>query len=375
MRVVVLAVAIFGLTFASGPPAVRAEPGPVRSWLGYQPARPLVIPRDKGVPPPKMLANDVQFLLRLALDDQGKVDSIAFADSSSIEFSTWSAPISDHLMSISFDPARRDGTPVRSLLPIKVQVSPQVYSQLLEFPVDTAGKVDLDLFELALHWAGVQPPSIIEFPSYFANVDHSDTTGLVPAVLFAVTLDSTGRLLEVDTVASTAGTFTSQLLSACRYATFAPASINGHPSASSAYLLISLFHELTYPTPPFRPDRLVDSVEPIEAYRIRCFPLLAEEILKPIPRRAPTRSAPATGFGRYFKGTVTVACRFDETGHSIGCRPSALELRLRSQAVKLSRQIRYYAAVSPRLEPTRYADLITFEFRESIVRIDYSWLR
>ncbi len=184
----------------------------------------------------------------IVVNERGRVDSlvpIRKRDSSIVRF------YRDHLTSLHFQPGIRDTVVVPMRLPVVLYVGALGTAPVLTFPVEVdRGVVNTDLYHEALALNGIQAPTLKLFPSYSCTKFQAYQSMIYRTALFRVELDAGGRPTEVTPVMSTCEGYVDQLRSACLWAEYSPAKIDGKAVPFTAYLFVSFFPDVDCPTAP-----------------------------------------------------------------------------------------------------------------------------
>jgi hypothetical protein len=275
-----------------------------------------------------------------------------------------------------FQPGTVDEVLQSLVLPVVASFRPQVRVPELHFPIDSSGRVDdYLLYEEALKLNGLSLPRVLSFPSYFYVVDsHEVANGRYAVVVVKAVIDTAGNLVEAVPAVSTAGGFTDQLVSACRYAEYAPARMDGEPMTTEGFLVISLFPSLVYPTSPvdFVSDEDLSwhrarSVE----WRLDTLGLLAAPI--PIQRRPHSFHLPGPHENRH--DTVNVVLKVDTLGRATPRHQSKAVPAVTRAVLAVARQMTFYPALDYGAKVREFSGVVRMEFTGSAnIRIAYFWL-
>lgn len=316
---------------------------------------------------------DLRLPMVVALDSLGGISDVVADDVESQPFADYVRSI---LQKASFEPGTFDGVARPMRLPVIVEFRPRVKLPRIGFPVDSLMRVsDYGLYERGLNLNGVEPPRVLRFPSYFF-VPNSDPEAPVscPVVLVKVTLTESGTPVRAEAVVSSAPAFTEQLVSACRFAEYAPARVSGHPIASVGFVLLSLFPTTVYPTKPLdflRSDKLTLHEERSVQWRIDTLGLLAV----PVPVRPLQEVRRLDGPYERYRDTFTVVLTIDTLGVVTPRHQNTTIPSLSRAVFALARYMAFYPALDNQGKPVSFSGLARLEFTGSAdVRIHYCWL-
>lgn len=282
------------------------------------------------------------------------------------------------LLSLDFTPGKiqRKNSPM--LLPSLARSWPKAKHMSFVFPIDEEESIsNMSLYEEGIKLNGVNPPRIREFPSYFCGLSPGDTMQIYPYLLAKIGLDRTGKPIIIKLIRSTAGVFTDQLLTAINWGKYEPMMRDGVELASPAYILISLYPEIGYPT------KLLDvSSGNFESHReserVRILiDTLGEIMSPPIPRSTrPLTYRSADGLGVH-NDTISGRIRIDTLGHVHIGLISNSSARAKKSCRAITDQLLFYPALDFSGRPKNFSGLIYFQFDETstFVRISLEWLR
>ena len=165
--------------------------------------------------------------------------------------------------------------------------------------------------------------------------------------------------------------FTDQLISAVMYAEFAPARINNQAVSSTAYLVISFFNLVNYPTKIWD-KQLLDSMSILNKNRIQLFPDKIGLINKPLPKAVPGDIINARAFPVNVFIPIEVRLIVDSTAKVIpsvtGNVSEFIKTRVRSYLSKK----KFYPAIDFTGNPVKHKGKIELHpNNESTIRILY----
>ncbi|RME20313.1 MAG: hypothetical protein D6800_13270 [Candidatus Zixiibacteriota bacterium] len=314
----------------------------------------------------------VDLRLRLLVDTEGMPRLYDNTDTVPPEI----RPVLDSLLSATrFLPGSFDNQPVVQVIPFKILGFSGQHTLQLAFPVaaDTTVK-DPFLYGEALRLNEVEMPRIREFPSYFFQFLPDDSSKVYPYLLVRVTLDSTGRLVEAETIHNSARSFADQILTAVNWARFRPASVRGEATPVTTWLMISFFPEVSYPTSVLTAKDW--SAAPLrERLRVHFLPDTTGLLMPPLPRYHQKGFIRLAKAKNRFYGTVHLPLAIDSNWVATLGRLRGRSDLLRRMCRELLSRERFYPALAADSRPVPFRGLIgmTFDGSEN-VRVAYSWL-
>lgn len=223
------------------------------------------------------------FELEFFISPDGCTDSVTFVggDSKDISPSLWGA-----LQGMDFEPARYEGDSIAYILPAVLEIKkrngqPRIN---LEFPYNPHLKAkNKKLIIKTLRRNGYAPAVMEYLPGYFCTPPVSLAPGEVPYAVYKITLDSTGFIENVETVASNAPGCAGMMSSVMLYGVFLPAERNHRPVPSDTYVTVRNFPNLGKslkewpPLYPGQPDYFLNYL------RVEALPYLDSGVVYPIP--------------------------------------------------------------------------------------------
>jgi hypothetical protein len=277
---------------------------------------------------------------------------------------------------LKFHHALKDGAPVSSKLAVKVLFRRGRYFPEFIFPVDTAGFiVDHQLLASAYEANGIMFPKLISFPSYSGAFSDNDSSLTYSFIVLRLDIDSTGALTNVQVAGSTYPDFDVQLQSASLYATFAPATINGHPAASVAYLVVSFFPQLRYPLKSWELSNYPE-MSPQKKATVRLLADTVGIICPPVPRRHAGEIVIVPGLHNRFSYSTSYTLKIDTLGRAGYFLEKKILPRGRAAMKQIKKMITYFPAMTMGGHPAYYEGPARFHFSGSInVRVEYLWLK
>ncbi len=352
--------------------ALSSSAGERYAYHGFAPAYPESRPPFPGASRLPYFARERLIRALVDIDTAGNVTRVAAGEPSDSAFVRYAE---GWLRSVRFVPATTDGVPSASRLPLMLQYRPGVRHPEFHFPVDSTKAVsDASLFFQATACNGVVPPLLEEFPKYFCSFDRSDTSGAGRYVLLGISLDETGQITEVRTVASTHDAFAEQIKSASLWASFAPLTVHGVPKPTECFLLVWFYREVNYPTSVWRRHELLDRAL-LDRFRVRLLPDTLGLLATPVPARLDGNHYTLSGPHVALIDTVTALLTIDTAGGVRATRVSVGPGHLYDAVRQLASRMRFYPAVDNHGSWRRFSGLATFFFEGSpSIRIRYHWL-
>ncbi|MEW6051419.1 MAG: hypothetical protein AB1644_10210 [Candidatus Zixiibacteriota bacterium] len=285
------------------------------------------------------------------------------------------ATFNDYFRQLDFAPGLVSGIQKAQNLSIGIRVQPRVPFPIVLYPVDSTGQVaHPDLYLETLRQNGFDPPSLISFPWFHADLKPWDTSAVYRYVLLRVSLDSLGHPEEIETVRSTYPAFTQQIASAANYARYDPARVDGTPVRSDCLVLISFFPELSYPSQTWSADA-PDTIPLLRRLLVRTVVDTNVLLSLPIPRLASTDELSVGGRIVPAMDSMSVRFEIDTLGRATFRQIQPYTGKLLEFAQALARQLRFYPAQKFDGSPIKYSGLA--RIRPSgvkTIRIDYLFM-
>ena len=274
---------------------------------------------------------------------------------------------------LRFEPGRRQLDKIDMLLPISVVVGDTAYPPIVRFPVDRFRWVkESPLYFEALAMNGVQGPTLVRFPSYYFKPSETPTNRY-PYKLFRIDLDSTGRASSIQFIKGDSDTFNDQLASAIRFAKFEPASVNGVPRAVQAFLLVSLFSQVKYPTAQWEIGE-VDEMSGLDQARVRVTADTVGLMQTPVPVKDWSGEIKDNMQKGLIEGEITARVVVDTSGSSGVREHSTSDWRPIAVLGMRAFRTKFYPARNWSGEPLPCTGLVLIDYiDESNVRIRFSW--
>jgi hypothetical protein len=282
----------------------------------------------------------------------------------------------DFLRAYDFCPGRDDGRLSEQIIPVQVRLGPYGWRPDVTFPVDSDLVVlDSRLYEEALGRNGITLAKIESFPSIFCTLKPKDTLVVYPYVLVRVDLDSLGTPSAIEPVTSNCTSLSQSIQSAAAWARYVPSMQNGRAVASTNYLLVSFFPDVSYPTsvwpshPPLAPN----------PYQNLMFRLSADTVgllSPPLPRHGISEEVSLPVERLPYMDSVAVQIRVDTLGRMTVQRVFPANKWTSKLAKGLPRGIRFFPALAfdgSTMPYTGWAFVTTLNERS--IRIRYSWLQ
>jgi len=197
----------------------------------------------------------MQFDIRFYLSSAGMVDSFSYT---SVNRDIYVRKLTGTLNSLRFFPAQVNNSPEPFILAGRLHLKPK-YNRTqvtLQLPFDEPMcRFNSQLVRETFLLNDYELPGLESFPSYYCGRGSDTPDGAdYPFVIYEISIDSTGRLLDYQELISE-GTECAKLLSnVLLHARFKPASRRGGRFESRFYLIVRLFDSLKYPTPVWKPQ-------------------------------------------------------------------------------------------------------------------------
>lgn len=366
MLVVLFAVSVL---MTASVAADNSAPLPRAAYLGFAPAYPppdLLLERKDPLLP---ITQDSLVWLTLLVDAKGHPTGFT-ADT------LYDSAVTKHLMQF-FEPARltpaaREGRAIASALRLHIRIRPNGLAPMVFWPVGSDGLVmDQTLFEQTVRSNDVLPPSLRTFPSYHGDIKRKDSLTVYPFVLIRVDLDSAGVPTAITPLRSTYGGFDQLLYTACNWATYTPALVQGRAVPSTVYVFVAFLANVSYPTRP------LDFAMPLplrDALRVRTLYDTLGPLAPAIPRFIADDSLLMEGNPGITNGEGAVLCLVDTLGRARAARV-AVTTNLQPRLQRLVSQLEYYPALDHSGRPFGFVGPLRVRFTGSAyVRINVLWL-
>ncbi|HKK21844.1 MAG TPA: hypothetical protein VJ983_10260 [candidate division Zixibacteria bacterium] len=333
----------------------------------YPNSRPLFQPPRRRINPPLETVSEIS----LKIKKDGSVDKVIAVQGADSFLVNYARP---YLSGLEFTPAEVNGKSEKSILPVRVRIQPGVTVPDFFFPVDTDLSVlDQSLFVDAIEAFNIVPPRVLKFPSYSCTLQSTDSMNVYPYALLRISLDKAGELTDVSIDTTTYPVFAQQILSATRFASFAPARVKNKAVSSDALLLVSFFPQVSYPNRGWTADT---TWHPglLEGLQVRLIPAKYGLLSSPLPRRVPAETYPRS-VAPAVSGKISVGLNIDSTGTVTSWSLNRIDPDTRKQVTAMLRSLRFFPAIG--------FDGITCPFRglayftisgHTNIRIDFTWL-
>ena len=310
-------------------------------------------------------------LVLMSIDESGRVSEARPDDPGDTTLMSY---VHSYLKSLTFQPARFADAAEASVLPLLARITPRVKKPEFIFPVNSDYTVeDRDLYMKAITLSGIEPPKVSRFPSYFSTVTQPDSAGTYPFMVFKVSLDSTGRLVDFSDEIIAESKYADQLRSALLYAEFSPALARGKPVAADAYLMISFLPHLSYPSRTW-PPAAVDSASLKEQIRVRLIPAKVGLLSKPVPVRHNAFRMASGGQPAYFIGTMCLGFTVDTLGNVAFQHTTIVRREIFEYIRRIVGKWRFYPALDWNGRPVPFYGEMLLDFDTSeFIRIRYLW--
>lgn len=337
----------------------------------------LAYPRDSVQTPSEIrfpfMTQERMLSLQLNISKKGKLEGVTPDDESD---SLLAAYCRKAMSKSRFEPARFEGKKVNSNIGIKALFEPGQNRLQLFFPIDHEGQVnDRSLYENSYRANGIEPAELISFPSFYCDLDWSDSLEQSPFVLIKVTLDSTGQLIAFEELFSTYPTFTMTISSAALYAQYRPMKVMGRPTESVNFLKVSFYPQLGYPTLPWQ-QKSSNDYSILRKAQVQFFPDTVGMLDFPLPAFLPGDFYTDSGPHQMYQDTVFVTLSIDDRGKPAIRRFSKTSQEIRNALFESVSSIRFYPALDYAGNSHQFIGLAEFMYDGSAkIRIDYKWLR
>jgi hypothetical protein len=310
--------------------------------------------------------------LILDLDGKGRVTKVAPENPFDTGFARYAGP---WMESLAFEPALFQGKKTVSRLPLTLHFQLRTEAPDVFFPLDTSGAIaDADLYFEAFRLNGIRLPHLEEFPSYFCDLQLSDTSVALKFVLLRLKLDETGGVVDIEEVRSTFGAYTMSIMSAALWADFSPAIVQDTAVASECFLLVSFFPQINYPTRVWRRSQ-PDSLSLLDRFRVRVLPDTVGFMVKPLPARASGDVFRLKAGQQLIRDTVNTVLFIDTSGRARMGQFNRAGKEIVSYVRAFVSRLRFFPALDYEGQPHLFSGLVSFVFQGSQeVRVIYHWL-
>jgi len=353
--------------------------------------------KDLSVELPR-LRNRERTPVVLFFDNQGRVDStILIPDPDT----AWQQSVTASVEGLRFLLSEQDESRPPSLT-IATRHLPRTRSAELVFPLDETGRVaDPNLLIWTLEFNEHYLPDIRYFPSYACDLGPDNPDKGMKYVLFRVSLDSTGAVIDRQLVSTNYSAFVDQINSLLLYAQFSPAMIDLEYQDCEFFLMVSFFHHTLYPTLPFGP--VADSLSEIddreqpratlktrlrrqriassgpEPYytplQVRVLPAAEGIVSLPLPHPELTDSVATGILFRYLGGNQTALISIDTLGKTRLLSTSAGNRETKKAVTAFVNALRFYPAISSDGAKKRYRGLVELGMNgTTTAAVRYLWL-
>ena len=355
------------LTFAVSSRAERPE------TMGFAPAFPKKLPAFETDNRAPFMTDwrDLSFVLHL--DKKGRVEDATLTEPGDSSIYTF---LEDYFDELRFEPARLDGEKVASLLPVVCRLDPRQPIPQMSFPIDPDRSVANGAeYNRALRLNEIILPAVIKFPSYSADLVSAAKSDACPFVLLQLDLNEGGQVIARKKLLSNYDSYDDQVLSAVLYAEFTPAMVRGRAVVATAWLLVSFYPFVTYPTAIYESsDTAAKSV-----WDRRRLSILADTtglMTAPVPRQYPADTISLGSKFTYHRDNLQVSLRIGRDGRASITKAGKTSPEIHKAAIQAVRNMQFYPAVDFRGEPQFFTGAAAIEFTGSrTVRIHYHWLR
>lgn len=365
-----LTVIAFVPVLATTPSIVSARP----SYLGFEPAYPRQAPRVEGRFAWYRLDTDSVRIMTLGVSADGRHVAVQMPSGGNPRDIDLVTALFQYMKGMAFEPARHDGVPVESRVPVLVRFRAGGVVPEVQFTIDWEGRVtDYDLYRLALEINGIEPPRLRRFPPLLSAVRRADSLAQYPYSLVRLDIDTAGRATAVEIVRTTHQGYEHQTVTACNWADFEPARVDGTPTPAPVYVLLSYFPEQSYPTPAWTAppsDSVIIQMRLSVSVRADTLGLLA----KPVPRNVFTEKFTLTEVPGASFSSAGIWAEVDTLGNARGLRVGSTFETTISRFRTLLEQLRFYPAIAMNGRPIRYMGPLEARFVGSgDVRIRFLW--
>lgn len=306
--------------------------------------------------------------LRFELNKKGEVKGVYPVDE---EDSLVLDFFSDYLNSLTFKPATYNGKEVKSTLFGKITYRGNVKNSTFIIPGNNPDSwEEYGLLLKSAAASGLSLPKFKTFPAMNHDVEAKDSLLVYPFGFYKVRIDESGKVLAIDSLYSTLGTFDGQVQAAIMYSDILPLSFKKKKSGAEFYLLVSAFARHSYPTKEWS-DR--DTVL-YDRLRIRQIYQLGEILSPAIPDFSRATFLPGSIF-KLFTEDVYLRIKVDTLGGVKIVRSNSLNSSLRKRFMDFFRDNQFYPAIDLEGKPVEFEGSIRFYLDTAKnVRIEYLWL-
>jgi hypothetical protein len=307
----------------------------------------------------------------LQVDSLGSVTSLSIADPAD---SLYEDIYHDYLAAIRFEPGLHSGRPTAMALVVQLRVGAVCTAPHVRFPVEpNRGVVLTDLYWESFRANGIEVPRLVSFPSYYYEFHAPDYWQLYPYIIYRVELDSTGDVTAARLVGPD-DPFADQLRLGIHWGQYSPLKRDGVAQASVGFLIISLFPNLSYPTPAI--DYRADSLSADWDYlRVRFLPDTIGVMVPPVPKL--DWSGPAEMHRSAVRPSGFVSARVQVNQAGLGQIAGLVTDSPAIRGVLATRadQRRFYPAIDFSGQPQPYEGLLYLKLgSESNIRVWFSWM-
>lgn len=349
------------------------QAGQPTSILGFEPA---FSDRDIELPLPRSMASSRktrEIGCRILVSPSGAIDSITLEKPGD---SIWLYRVIDTLRTERLQPALFVGNAVSCILPASLVFRPRSRIAELLLPLSSDGSVRIydDLIR-CLVLNDIHPPRIDSFPLYYFERPAVDSLVNVPPYLLArLELDSSGLVVDAETVSSTLPVYDRQIMNAVHWAKFAPARVHEAKVGAPLWLLFTIYSQATFPAPVWRAAE-VDSLDLWERLRLRALPDTIGLMHYPIPRRTEPLTWSADGSHVSIRDTVSATLSVDTAGRGKLSWVNARDPVILSAIRRIIGGMGFWPATGFSGRPQEFEGNMRFIFNGTrTVRMELPWL-
>ncbi len=341
-------------------------------YYGYSPALPKTLELPKFELNFPFIQNEQSILLLLEIDQSGSFKKAVLDNAGDSVVSKY---VLSSLNNLSFEPALKKGQPCLSTLPVWARVNPRFREATIEFPVGADFQItNRSLYFQALKLLGVEFPKIRTFPPYFCDLSPRDSLDFLPFALIKLNLNDSGQVNSSEIVNASLPAFARQIESAALWAGFSPLKVDGKAEPGSAFLLVSFFPQLQYPTNEIEIKN--DSIYPWhERWRVQLLPDTVGLMLPAMPQNRDIIELTLSGKDRLNSGEVVADLIVDTLGN-VKVRSIDTKNPPRHKAVAFAlKDVKFFPATGYNGKLVNFNGKARFYFRNSSkVQVEYLWL-
>lgn len=313
-----------------------------------------------------------QIQLRLDIDSKGRlVDWSPENRGDSLSASRYRT----YFENLIFEPGRVNDTATAMKLLVRLSHDSNGGAPRIVYPVKPDRSVGrADYYWQALGELGVEVPALVSFPSYDFVSESPDRWRRYPYMIFKVWLDISGRVSHVEFVSGSSERYQKQLRSAIRWGKYRPLKIDGQAVASEAYLVLSLYSSVEYPTQPLAHEA-ADNFSVWDRTRVQLVADTAGLLAGPIPKKDWSGKLTGQNHLGVPDHLVTGMLTVDSLGESHVLDIETDFWRAKNVLITRARDIRFFPAIDYSGQAHSFEGWLQMSYLdETNVRIWFDWL-